>query len=162
MHYHQNHCWCSRSHWDGKVFDCTYMVTIDKFVRMYGEHGDCKEQEDFGNLLEKKSHVTDEGALGMYDMGVMTLKPEVEQWLIDNVEDNKSASHKGEKGWCMGDDEYRAHDMLSLTLFFYRRRDAMKFIKEWSSHRKPTTYLNYFKDDYRELVDGKLTKKERD
>ena len=50
---------------------------------------------------------------------------------------------------------------MNLTLWFLRRRDAMKFIKEWSTHKKPTTYCNYFKDDRRTLVNGKLVSNDR-
>jgi len=153
MHFHQNHCWCSKSHWDGEVFDCSYMVGIDKFSRQ-----DYKtEQEDWHNLVEMKRMEVEDVFLRIKN--VPFLKQEVIDWLNENVKDNQSSSCKGEKGWCMGNDEYRSTgSSLELTLFFYRRSDAMKFIKRWSVHKKPTTYLNYFKDDYKELKDGKLVK----
>ena len=85
------------------------------------------------------------------------LKQEVIDWLNENVADNKQDKDQPQ-GWCMGTEFYRGRDQFGLTLWFYRRGDAMKFIKEWSSHTKPTTYFDYFKEIYKELIDGKLTK----
>jgi hypothetical protein len=77
---------------------------------------------------------------------VPTLKPEVMQWLADNT-----PNVDGEKGWCVGNDEYRKADSISLCVFFKKRNDAMKFIKRWSIHKNPVNYLNYFKDVRRKL-----------
>jgi hypothetical protein len=87
-------------------------------------------------------------------------KPAVIDWLTTNVapETAKRTNANG-KGWAMGNDRYRSRQSHGeLTFWFYRRSDAMKFIKEWSVYTKPTTYINYFKDDLRKLIDGKLTK----
>ena len=159
MHFHQNHCWCSQSHWNGKTFDATYMVSIERYT-----HGSSNKLEaDWDNLITEEEVTIHDPIFGTRQKKTSILKPEVMDWLTKNVEDNKSSSDYGAKGWCIGNDEYRSSESgLSLTVFFYRRRDAMNFIKRWSTHKKPTTYLNYFKDDYRELVDGKLVKKERD
>jgi hypothetical protein len=125
------------------------------------------EEEDYLNMLyEEETEIEREilGRIMTVTKYVINLRPEVMKWLEENVEDMKGNDYKDgdRKGWCVGNHDYRSHDSRSLTIFFRRRRDAMKFIKTWSSHKKPTTYLNYFKSDYRELVDGKLVKKERD
>jgi hypothetical protein len=86
---------------------------------------------------------------------VPNLAPKVIEWLNENVLDS-SSDKKQPQGWAIGNEDYRANSHNSITLWFIRRGDAMKFIKEWSVHKKPTTFLNYFKDDYRELHEGKL------
>lgn len=165
MHFHQNHCWCSRSHWDGKMFDCRYMVSIDS-RRMDDYKG--PREEDFKNLTYEESTTVKREVLDKIievPRYTINIKPEVLAWLEENVEDMKGKDYSNEenkKGWCIGDKEYRSHDHLAITVFFRRRRDAMKFIKTWSTHKKPTTYLNYFKSDRRKLVDGRLVKWERD
>lgn len=158
MHFHQNHCWCSQSHWDGETFDCRYLVIIEQ-VSMVDYNG--PEEDDFNNLLHENQVMIERDLLGkMVEVprNILTLNREVYDWLENNVEDMKGHDYGDgdRKGWCIGDDDYRENDHLSLTVFFRRRRDAMKFIKTWSTHKKPTTYLNYFKDDRRRLVDGKL------
>ena len=92
---------------------------------------------------------------------VPSLKKEVVDWLNENIKDNLKDKDQPQ-GWCVGNDSYRSTSHCQLNLWFYRRGDAMKFIKVWSSHQKPTTYLDYFKDIYKELVDGKLTVIDRD
>ena len=117
-------------------------------------------QVDYDNLIiTEEIEQYDEIVDFTYMRSLPCLKQEIIDWLDENVQDNNSRYTESDKSWCMGNDEYRSHDHSSVTLFFYRRSDAMKFIKRWSVHKKPTTYLNYFKDDYRELVNGKLIKK---
>ena len=71
-----------------------------------------------------------------------TLKPEVVEWLNENINPQKN----GAPGWAMGNDEYRSACRYRLTLWFIRHSDARKFIKHWSSFGKATSYFNYFKD----------------
>lgn len=161
MDYLRNHCWCSRSHWDGKEFDCEIIVTLRNYEEGYKEDWEALTvekdfyDEELANerasrmlktLKEKGQTVTDE-ELEEYKQlvgskSIRTLKPEVLEWLSENVSD-----FSGGKGWCVGDDTYNAEDsFMKYSIFFQRRRDAMAFIKRWSVHKKPIYYTQYFTD----------------
>jgi hypothetical protein len=75
-----------------------------------------------------------------------TLKPEVLAWLHENIKPPKSPADLKEDqwGWAMGNPSYRIRGMIGLNLWFYRRSDAMAFIRTWSVYKKPTSYFNYF------------------
>lgn len=77
-----------------------------------------------------------------------TLKPEVIEWLNENIKPDKD----GSPGWAIGNDDYRASCSYRLTLWFIRHPDAKKFIKQWSSFGKATSYFDYFKDPIINLV----------
>jgi hypothetical protein len=185
MHYHQNHMWCSRSNWDGKHFDTQYMISIDKYERRSAFPSYEILDEDWDNLLEFTAEYFDQGEyeqtlarLATLDAKldkereelfarssatkykIPSLKQEVLDWLNENVADDPKPYEQCAKGWCMGNEYYRANDSAQLSLFFYRRRDAMAFVKRWSVHKQPTTYLDYFKDIRKELIDGKLRRKQ--
>ena len=190
MHYHQNHSWCYNSHWDDKIFHTRHMVGVDRQIRIkeYDSFNDTdidwnnliiqdkavnKEQRKFledmkdnHEIGESTSKWTDELLDKMSLREYPSLKPEVMKWLEDNVLPPKSKRDFDEQpyGWCIGNVDYRLTGSGNgLTIWFYRRNDAMKFIKEWSFYKRPTTYLNYFNDDWREMdfETGKLVKKER-
>jgi hypothetical protein len=166
------------------MFDTKYLISIDQYERraafpsyeiidddwtnlieFTNEYFDQKEyDETMARLAEMdKDHEFDE----MYARGnatklnVPTLKQEVIDWLNENVADDPNPIEQCAKGWCMGNISYRATDHCQLSLFFYRRSDAMAFVKRWSVHKKPTTYLDYFKDIRKELIDGKMVQVER-
>jgi hypothetical protein len=88
------------------------------------------------------------------------LKQEVIDWLNENVADDpKPYDDQVANGWCMGNDSYRGKgSLMDVSLFFYRRRDALAFVKRWSVHKKCTTYFDYFKEIRKELIDGKLVR----
>lgn len=182
MHYHQNHMWCSQSHWDGKSFRTSYMISIDSYDgrRQFPSH----EVEDWSNLLVFKDvwcqEVYDE-SMARFSSGdyngkitpdqyevfasvhatkhsVPFLKQEVIDWLNENVADDAKPDDQPANGWCMGNDDYRSSGSSSLGLWFYRRRDALAFVKRWSVHKKCTTYFDYFNEIRKELIDGKLVK----
>lgn len=120
------HCtgfyFCTRNIWDGGIYDCGNLVVIDG--------------EDFELLLDKKSLYPDDkwNSWRLY----CELKPEVFQWLVDNVKDNKTL-----KGWCCGNKDYNSNcSNEGFSLFFYRRRDAQNFIRTWSIYKKPTETYN--------------------
>lgn len=178
MHFHQNHCWCSSSNWTNEAYDARYMVSIEENISYQHNRGDNEDgksdwnslvyeqdnvwcQEEYDAWVETAKEHPNDGYTEDFlkrvstKSGVPTLKPDVVDWLNENVKD--CASNKEQpQGWAMGNDSYRSKGCMDITIWFYRRRDAMKFIKEWSIHKKPTTYLNYFEDDYRELYEGKL------
>jgi hypothetical protein len=162
MNYLQNHIWCSDSNWGGQ-YDCRHLVSVDKY------HLDSESREDWDNLVDEKAEIyfdQDEcdRLTEMYiNRGITpdkewfeksspNLKPEVLQWLVDNVEDRpKSSGEDCLKGWCVGSTEYRHTDGGSITIFFHRRKDAMAFIKKWSKWKKPTHYCQYFTDVRKKL-----------
>jgi hypothetical protein len=84
--------------------------------------------EDWTNLL-------------VFDKTYPQLKPEVHQWLEQNIPDRNKV-----KGWTIGTDKYNSIDTLRFSFFFQSAHDAEKFIKKWSSIGKPAEKLNYFKD----------------
>jgi hypothetical protein len=178
MHYHQNHCWCANSNWSDESYDARYMVSFGTHISY--QHKNDKYDEDFTDwdkLVYEKDNVflqdeydhwkeiakdnPDEGYTEAFitrvatKSGIPCLKPVVIEWLNENVADCPKNKEQPQ-GWAMGNDSYRSKGSVDITIWFYRRRDAMKFIKVWSVYEKPTTYLNYFKDDYRELYEGKL------
>jgi hypothetical protein len=184
MHFHQNHCYCLTSHWDNDWYDASYMVIIDMHDRNYDRtipldkqivSPDWKAMIDINQVIDQDRLIFDKkffskikhaGKFTDQQLEEMAMtdcpapKPAVIDWLTTNVapETAKRTNANG-KGWAMGNDRYRLRQSHGeLTFWFYRRSDAMKFIKEWSVYTKPTTYLNYFKDDLRKLIDGKLTK----
>ena len=125
MDYLRNHCWCSDSNWGGE-YDCQVMVSLNNYRAGY--------TEDWNNLMTEK--MCTEG------VDTITLKQEVLDWLVSNIPD-----YKDDKGWCVGSDEYTSNDTsVSYSVFFQRRRDAMKFIKTWSKWKKPINYCQYFTD----------------
>jgi hypothetical protein len=161
MNYLQNYIWCSDSNWGGK-YNCRHLVS-------FCSYGD-EDLEDWGNLVDEFAEVYVDNELNErfkkslekfgksveeytpISKNVPNLKPEVLQWLVDNVEDRpKSSGEDCLKGWCVGSTEYRNTDGGSITIFFDRRKDAMAFIKKWSKWKKPTHYCQYFTDVRKKL-----------
>jgi len=157
MDYLKNHCWCSDSNWGG-MYDCQIIVNLS----CYEDY----DKEDWNNLFTKeryfsqeeyekikkiyngKEYYTDDFYRSMSTKDINVLKPEVYQWLLDNVPD----SEDNEKMWCIGSRDYLFQDSYSsFSFFFQRRKDAMKFIKTWSIHKKPVYYTQYFTDVRKKL-----------
>lgn len=144
-----NHCWCSDSNWGG-MYDCRVIVSIDMIAK--GKSYYDPLEPDWINLIEEDDNFTFQDGAGFTQHGTQRLKPEVIQWLKDNVKD---------KRWAVGTDDYNSRNQISFTVFFQSSRDALKFIKRWSSHKNVVRYFNYFKDIRRELnpKTGRLQKK---
>ena len=163
MDYLKNHCWCSKSHWDGEMFDCQIIVSLSSYREDYAE--------DWKNLIQpvevfSQEKMDENTAFARRCMEkypsegwereinnklaatrmVPRLKPEVMKWLEDNITD-----FKGEKGWCVGSDTYNMNDGSGYSIFMQRRSDAMKFIKTWSKWKKPIYYTQYFTDVRKKL-----------
>jgi hypothetical protein len=140
MYYLSNHVWCSSSYPNGAMYNCRHMVS-------FNEHDD---PQDWGQLIAPRE----------FSFDTPILRPEVMKWLDINALPSTDKERSGDpRGWAMGDEKYRSHQCYDYSLWFLRRRDAMKFIKTYSEHGKPTEYLNYFNDDRRTLVNGKLVYK---
>lgn len=162
MDYLRNHCWCSSSHWDNKHFNCQIIVSLSSYQEGY--------EEDWNNLTHKvelfsqeklDDHIRFLGHMAErypeeYTEDVVkklladkssghkltsVLKPEVMDWLADNI-----ADINGEKGWCVGSNDYLVGDGSGFSVFMQRRKDAMLFIKTWSKYKKPIHYCQYFTD----------------
>ena len=152
MNYLQNHCWCSDSNWGG-IYHCRHVVDVPRNLK-----GECYHDGphiDWIDMTTTKEYDVDDFGYEITKQ-LAILKPEVIEWLNENVKDRKDSDCV--KGWAYGSDEYRSHDSsVSMSIFFHRRNDAMKFIKTFSVFRKPIHYLNYFKDDRKELNLDTLT-----
>ena len=141
MNYLRNHCWCSDSNWGGN-YDCQIIVGLNCYKEEY--------KEDWNNLIVKVPY-KEKIKVGKFpevevDNHYLSLKPEVLKWLEDNITD-----FQGNKGWCIGSNTYDKDNHISYSVFFQRRRDAMKFIKTWSKWNKPLFYCQYFTDVRKEL-----------
>lgn len=121
-----NHCWCSDSN-HGGVYLCRCILSISRIEK--GKTYYDPPMEDWIRLLYKHE-------------GVRKLKPEVFEWLSNNIPDDK---------WAVGTDAYNRLNELNFYIFFQSSRDALKFIKHWSVFKKPLHYLNYFTDNRREF-----------
>ncbi len=142
--------YCRESNW-GDYFDARNLVSIERYPKGY-------ENEDYANLIKEKLHFDKERYEEMLETykdkdkevysntwakihsskNSATLEEWVYRWLMENVKDNPN----GEKGWCTGSKAYNAGDGQGLNLWFYRRKDALLFIKTWSIYKKPTESYN--------------------
>lgn len=111
---------CFKSNWDGKNFDVRNLVSID--------------EENAKNLIIKVPLAP--STKNNFAHYFKKLKPEVFKWLEENVKNQNKL-----KGWCCGNDEYN-QGYGDFSLFFYRRKDAINFIKTWSIYKKPTQTYN--------------------
>ena len=90
-----NHCWCSDSIWGGK-YNCRVIARLDR-IPVNKSYYDTPN-EDWTNLL-------------VFDETYLQLKPEVHQWLEQNIP---------VKGWAIGTDKYNSIDELSFSFFFQK------------------------------------------
>ena len=166
MNYLQNHIWCSSSIWDGKHYDCRHLVSIsaykdydvDNWKNVIEPNADMVINESSYNILknikEKCPNYDEDAFLEASRRPVLGLKPHVLQWLHTNVEDRpqqKTSEGESLKGWCIGSPKYRGINESAFTVFFYRKKDAMKFIKEFSEYKKPVIYCQKFSDVRKKL-----------
>lgn len=147
MNYLRNHCWCSSSNWGGN-YDCQIIVSLQAYEEDY--------IEDWENLIIKVP-IKEKFKIGTLpeieiETNILKLKPEVISWLYENVSD-----FQGKPGWCVGSDSYNKDSPIEYSVFFQRRKDAMKFIKTWSKWKKPLFYCQYF-TDIRKRLDTKTGK----
>jgi hypothetical protein len=140
--------YCTNSCWDGKTYDSRNMVVIEMYP-------DNLSDDDFNNTVKQKmylnqkyyedlltrDHLKDEPKLARIHATRLTrvLEDKVLKWLNDNVADN---TKENEKGWACGSSEYNKEGGSDFALWFYRRRDAVKFIKTWSKYGKATQTYN--------------------
>jgi hypothetical protein len=159
MHFHINHMFCTDPSYNSR-----YMVVIQQEV--YQKIGEVKTvliQKDWKNLVyeakffdqrgydirkkldEEKGKVFDEVNEKRWNMKfTFRLKRKALNWLKENVKDSPDKENGGGKGWWIASDAYNFRGYGDFNIWFYRRSDAMKFIKTFSIYKKPTTYFNYF------------------
>lgn len=130
LHY-TGYYFCTKSNWDGKLFSANNLVSFE--IENLNTRGFYLTKDALKILDKKEINNTILGIRG----DCYYLKPEVYDWLIANVKDDQ----KGNKGWCCGNDEYNTRT-YEFNLFFYRRKDTLKFIKEWGEYGKPTETYN--------------------
>ncbi len=168
MHLHINHCFCTRSNHNDEDFYARYMVDINKLeyddvdwdrLIVMGKALNQERLEWNQHMAEKCPEVYTESVIEEWAMvDCPALKPEIIEWLEENIKPQKD----GEPGWAMGNDDYRSTVDYTLTLWFTRKNDARKFIREWSSFGKATSYFDYFACPVINLVLDTDTNKYRD
>lgn len=148
MTYYSNHCWCRMSHWDNESYDCRHIVSIQE-IPIGREYHDGPTDDWKALVTEREMKPSNKEDCNFFDNTTVDLNPPVLNWLKENVQDRKNQDNN--KGWCIGNEKYRSRTPLSLNIFFHRRRDAMKFIKEWSIYKKPVEYFSYFTETRKKL-----------
>jgi hypothetical protein len=131
MRHYTGHYFCTKSNWGGEHYGCSNLVTIDGWAN--DTAGNYYGIEDWNNLVDVIDHIRESRRVSTF-----RLKKEVTDWLHSSVKNTS----KGERGWCVGSDEYNSHGMREFCIFFYRRKDALNFIKTWSVYKKPTETYN--------------------
>jgi len=160
MHYLQNHCWCSKSHWDEQMYDCRHIVSFNSYENKYKDDWVALVDPDAEKFFNKEEFDRMVKFFGdgngnpddhkeAFTRRVPNLKPHVLKWLEDNVKDRPDKDSP--KGWCVGNSEYRSTNPIQLSIFFHRRKDALAFVKQFSKWKKPTFYCNYFNDERKYL-----------
>lgn len=121
-----------------------YNKTVEIMINNISKYKQLSEEE-----IEK---IKEDFKESYFDL-VPTLKPEIIDWLNENIEDVKnpeSEEIQDKKGWCIGNNSYRAQ-ARDITIFFKRELDALRFIRECSAFKEPVFYFDYFSDDRRNM-----------
>ena len=164
MHLHINHMYCTRPCWGGEAYLCRYLVAINRIGKDKSYYD--TPEEDWTNLteggwffneeeyeryseFESLKDLSEEELKKWAMKPYPHLKPEVIDWLNENIKDRRDKEHP--KGWCIGDASYLSTNSLSISIFFERKKDAMAFIERWSVYKKPFTYFDYFREISKEL-----------
>ena len=157
MHLHINHMFCTRPCWGKEAYWCRYLVSIE---RNDGKDYHDEPEKDWLNLTEQFDYydeeryrenrgfaslknITDDVLKQMAIKKARRLKPEVLEWLNNNVKERKDEDYT--QGWCCGNEDYLAFNSMSISIFFHRKAEALAFIKHWSVHKKPSSFFDYFK-----------------
>lgn len=155
--------WCSDSIWGGG-YACRHTVIVERYSEGMSPYDDVSTK-DWSDIVEEIEDFFDEKAYlkireknlnknvsrDRFIKDTYRLKPEVVEWLNANVKPRIDEDKQDSSGWGVGSDFYNVHSVISFSIFFHRRRDALAFIKHWSEHKKPTFYFNYFHDIKKKL-----------
>ncbi len=131
-----NHCWCRDSNWGG-MYNCRVIAALERIPE--GKTFYDAPTEDWTKLVDIDNNYQSTDEFGLSVHGTVKLKPEVYQWLEENIPNRNKV-----KGWAIGTDEYNSRNKLHFNFFFQSARDAERFIKRWSVIGRPYTKLNYF------------------
>ena len=160
MTYHTNHCWCSKSNWNGECFDGEVMVyfgeTLSNDFLDDNKIKDVKDpdwkeltlptsfvdEEAFKQSFEAELNVEEKVKTPSYlkkledkkerifTKDSITLKPEIIEWLNENILDNKLVEtatpiHE-RKAWAIGNNSYNSNAPWEITVFFARQLKILK------------------------------------
>jgi hypothetical protein len=156
------------------------MLEIERsWSRWRDEYSRSEDDLDFKNILLEEDYLeveslerfrsselsegfVEEEIKAMFTKVGVNLKPEVIQWLEDNVKDRDTSrfgDEESSKGWCVGNAEYRNRESYNgMSIWFHRKKDLLAFVREWSEFKVPTTAFNYDKMTHREIYGGRLRK----
>ncbi len=142
-----NHCWCSDSIWGG-IYSCRCIVSLDRIPedKTYYDPPD----PDWSIVYE---HEINGNPIYPDRRDCLRVRQDVIDWLNANVKNRNTPRYVegGTKGWAIGTDKYNSNSGITFRFFFDRQMDGMRFIKHWSHHKNPVSYLQYFKDIRKEL-----------
>lgn len=113
---------------------------------------------EYKKLSEKEIEEIKERYKESYFELVPILKPEIINWLNENIKDVKNTESidlQDIKGWCIGNNPYRTRNH-GFNIFFKRELDALKFIRKFSVFKEPIFYFDYFSDDRRNMDLNKI------
>lgn len=159
----KNWCWCSESNWDLQQFNCQIILTIKKHNDNSINWREPADNSDWERTtIEKKVFDKDtyEVFQDLYEENpnkrlpmkkIYTLKPEVIDWLNENIEDVEEKGETLNKGWAIFDETATPAFKKDVQVFFRKKSDALKFIRRWSEYKKPTFDWDYFKDTRKKL-----------
>jgi hypothetical protein len=130
MNHYSGWYYCDDCNWGGH-YDAGNVVSIGKYADEYGS-------EDFDALVDITQYVTPDWMLHKAHY----LKEHVIEWLGENVlpKINPTPDEICD-GWGIGTKAYNERS-TDISIWFYRRRDALKFMRELSVYKKATFYYN--------------------
>lgn len=140
MHVHINHMYCTDPllNKKGKMYWCRYMVSVEKHKEdnktLTPDYESLTEEFKFFDEEEYNNNIASYKKLG-YDIPEeesrkwatktrYRFKPEIVQWLNDNIKDRVDADYP--QGWCCGSDAYMAREWNAICLFFHRKKRCTK------------------------------------
>ena len=165
MEYSRGYYFCHSPHPDPtQYYDCMHTVDWEKYegieIRSTADCIPANEHADWNRLLDEKVELIppdsetakryiergyvktleEANTLMAYRAHYPVLKKNVVDWLNENVAPSTDIQRISmPNGWVVYSDETRIKNSTSsYTIFFLRRRDALKFIKVWSTLGKPT------------------------
>lgn len=164
MEYSRGHYFCSSPHPDPKqYYDARHLVSFDKYAVEIRSTADCvpaNHHPYWDRILEEKLAIVPPDPSTDFDKYAKIFKCSVDKAkeilarrvhypvLRDNVVDWLNAHVAPSTdirrvsmtdGWVVYSDKAMINNATSnFTIFFLRRRDALKFIKVWSDLGKPT------------------------
>lgn len=123
------------------VFESRYIVTLRQFVDKeplfpleQTEYWD-KVAEKYCSFETCRTFIPSEEKVRIHDTyeSMGRLQTYVIHWLNDNVENSTDSKREWKQGW-----DYHHSKNVDINIFFLRKRDALKFIKNFSESGEPS------------------------